>query len=110
MSAPPQMDQATCKAALAEAIAAFEIPENKNRILAILAEVNALPADQQIMQRMMRVLPAVQEIQQNALAKYGFDFPGGAMQAMMQIQLASQNDPEMSEQVKRLMAMASGNM
>ncbi len=77
MSAPPQMDQATCKAALAEAIAAFEVPENKNRILAILAEVNALPADQQIMQRMMRVLPAVQEIQQNALAKYGFDFPGG---------------------------------
>ena len=110
MSAPPQMDQATCKAALSEAIAAFEIPENKNRILAILQEVNALPPDQQMMQRMMRVLPAVQEIQQNALAKYGFDFPGGAMQAMTQIQLASQNDPEMAEQVKRLMAMASGNM
>ena len=86
------------------------MPANKDRILAVLAEVNALPADQQMMARMMKVMPLVQEIQQNALAKYGFDFPGGAMQAMMQIQLASQADPEMAEQVKQLMSMATGNV
>jgi hypothetical protein len=106
----PQMDQQTCKQALQDAIAAFSVPANKDRILAVLAEVNALPADQQMMMRMMKVMPVVQEIQQNALAKYGFDFPGGAMQAMMQIQLASQTDPEMGEQVKQLMSMATGNV
>ena len=86
-------------------IAAFQVEENKQKILKILADVAQLPPEQQVMARMMQVLPAVQEIQQNALEKYGFNFPGGAMQAMMQIQVASQSDPDMAAKVKQLMSM-----
>ena len=69
-----------------------------------------LPPEQQVMARMMQVLPAVQEIQQNALEKYGFNFPGGAMQAMMQIQVASQSDPDMAAKVKQLMSITKATL
>jgi hypothetical protein len=109
MQEAPKLTQDQCKAALDDAIEAFKVEENKQKILNILAEVAKLPPDQQIMARMMQVLPAVQEIQQNALDKYGFNFPGGAMQAMMQIQVASQNDPAMAAKVQQLMQIAQGN-
>ena len=109
MQEAPKLTQDQCKAALDDAIEAFKVEENKQKILNILVEVAKLPPDQQIMARMMQVLPAVQEIQQNALDKYGFNFPGGAMQAMMQIQVASQNDPAMAAKVQQLMQIAQGN-
>lgn len=109
MQKAPQLSQADAKSALDDAIAAFQVEENKQKILKILADVAQLPPEQQVMARMMQVLPAVQEIQQNALEKYGFNFPGGAMQAMMQIQVASQNDPDMATKVKQLMSIAQGN-
>ena len=109
MQQAPQLSQADAKSALDDAIAAFQVEENKQKILKILADVAQLPPEQQVMARMMQVLPAVQEIQQNALEKYGFNFPGGAMQAMMQIQVASQNDPDMAAKVKQLMSIAQGN-
>ena len=109
MQQAPQLSQADAKSALDDAIAAFQVEENKQKILKILADVAQLPPEQQVMARMMQVLPAVQEIQQNALEKYGFNFPGGAMQAMMQIQVASQSDPDMAAKVKQLMSIAQGN-
>ena len=109
MQQAPQLSQADAKQALDDAIAAFQVEANKQKILNILAEVAKLPPEQQVMARMMQVLPAVQEIQQNALEKYGFNFPGGAMQAMMQIQVASQQDPDMAAKVQQLMAIAQGN-
>ena len=105
MQQAPQLSQADAKSALDDAIAAFQVEENKQKILKILADVAQLPPEQQVMARMMQVLPAVQEIQQNALEKYGFNFPGGAMQAMMQIQVASQSDPDMAAKVKQLMSI-----
>ena len=109
MQQGPKLSQEDAKQALDDAIAAFQVEANKQKILNILAEVAKLPPEQQVMARMMQVLPAVQEIQQNALEKYGFNFPGGAMQAMMQIQVASQQDPDMAAKVQQLMAIAQGN-
>ena len=109
MQQAPQLSQADAKLALDDAIAAFQVEANKQKILNILAEVAKLPPEQQVMARMMQVLPAVQEIQQNALEKYGFNLPGGAMQAMMQIQVASQQDPDMAAKVQQLMQIAQGN-
>eukprot|EP00943_MAST-04B_sp_MAST-4B-sp1_P002781 g2781.t1 len=109
MQQGPKLSQEDAKQALDDAIAAFQVEANKQKILNILAEVAKLPPEQQVMARMMQVLPAVQEIQQNALEKYGFNFPGGAMQAMMQIQVASQQDPDMAAKVQQLMQIAQGN-
>ena len=69
MQQAPQLSQADAKSALDDAIAAFQVEENKQKILKILADVAQLPPEQQVMARMMQVLPAVQEIQQNALEK-----------------------------------------
>ena len=68
MQQAPQLSQADAKQALDDAIAAFQVEANKQKILNILAEVAKLPPEQQVMARMMQVLPAVQEIQQVYLA------------------------------------------
>ena len=95
----PQMDQPTAKEALAVVIAAFDIEENKLKIVNILSEFNeATPPPM----KMMRLMPVVMEMQQTALKAYGFDAPGGPMTAMMQIKMHAVNDPEMAAQVERL--------
>ena len=54
MQEAPKLTQDQCKAALDDAIEAFKVEENKQKILNILAEVAKLPPDQQIMARMMK--------------------------------------------------------
>lgn len=75
MSAQPivlTVEQA--KAALADAIAAFDTAENIQAIRAAAAAVA-------VEQRAMAVLPIVQQIQAGVLAKYGFVGPSGVFQA-----------------------------
>lgn len=91
--------------ALDEAIESFEIPENKERMLAAIASCAALEP----MQRMLMLMPIVQEIQGVTMAKYGFQGPGAVMNATMQINMYAMQDPDMQNKVKMLMAKASGN-
>lgn len=91
--------------ALYEAIEAFELPENKERMEAALLQCKGLEPPQ----KMMILLPLVQEIQGKTMEKYGFSGPGAVMNATMQIQMHSMKDPEMQEKVRALMAKAAGN-
>jgi hypothetical protein len=61
------------------------------------------------MQRMLMLMPIVQEIQGVTMAKYGFQGPGAVMNATMQINMYAMQDPDMQNKVKMLMAKASGN-
>ena len=90
--------------ALDEAIASFEIPSNRERMEAAIASCQNLEPGQ----KMMILLPLVQEIQGETMKKYGFEGPGAVMNGTMQIQMHAMKDPEMQEKVKMLMAKASG--
>jgi hypothetical protein len=90
--------------ALNEAFEAFELPENKARMETALASCNGLEAPQ----KMMILLPLVQEIQGETMVKYGFSGPGAVMNATMQIQMHAMKDPEMQNKVRLLMGKATG--
>lgn len=60
-------------------------------------------------QKMMILLPLVQEIQSLTMEKYGFSGPGAVMNATMQIQMHAMKDPDMQDKVRALMAKAVGN-
>ena len=49
MQQAPQLSQADAKSALDDAIAAFQVEENKQKILKILADIAQLPPEQQVM-------------------------------------------------------------
>ena len=63
----------------------LEEDETKAKLLAIVTEVNKMPAQQQQMGKMMRLLPAVQEASGPIMAEYGFQ-ASHAMMFMMQMQ------------------------
>mmetsp|Transcript_8467 Transcript_8467/g.16976 ORF Transcript_8467/g.16976 Transcript_8467/m.16976 type:complete len:110 (-) Transcript_8467:118-447(-) len=109
MATPPPafptltLDEA--KAALSEAIAAFEIPENKERMESAIAGCD--PTNP--MAKMQVLIPIVQEIQASVMAKYKFEGPGAVMAATMQINMFAPQDPEIANGVRMLAAKLSGN-
>ncbi|GMH62977.1 hypothetical protein TrVE_jg1192 [Triparma verrucosa] len=101
----PTLDLEKAKAALAEAIAAFEIPEHKERMETAIASCD--PTNP--MAKMQTLIPIVQEIQGTVMAKYGFEGPGAVMAATMQINMFAPQDPEIANGVRMLAAKLSGN-
>ncbi|GMH68197.1 hypothetical protein TrRE_jg10193 [Triparma retinervis] len=101
----PKLSLEQAKEALKEAMAAFEIPENKARMEEALASV----ADQPPMAKMPVLIPVVQEIQAAAMAKHGFEGPGAVMAATMQINMYAPQDPEIANGVRFLASKLSGN-
>jgi hypothetical protein len=83
-----------CAEALREAIAAFELPANGDRIRAAAA---AAPEEQ----RAMAVLPVVQQIQSSVLSKYGFEGPAGVFTGIMAIKMHGA-DPEIAAGVEKV--------
>lgn len=59
-------------------------------------------------QKMIVLLPLVEQIQAATMAKYGFSGPGAVMMATMQIQMHAMSDPEMQQKVAMLMSKARG--
>lgn len=101
----PQLTHEQAKEALDEAIAAFEIPANREKMEQAIASCVGMEAPQ----KMMILLPIVQDIQAEAMQRYGFSGPGAVMAGTMQIQMHAMQDPEMQEKVKFLMSKVSGN-
>lgn len=102
----PQLTFEQAKEALDEAIASFEIPENKALIENALAQ---LPPGDPI-QRMIVLVPIVEKIQQATMAKYGFAGPGAVMNATMQINMHAMRDPDMQTKCQLLLNRASGRI
>ena len=57
---------------MAKILAVLDDDATQAKLLAIVREVNALPPQQQQMQKMGRLFPAVQEATAPVLAEYGF--------------------------------------
>lgn len=101
----PQLTFEQARDALNEAIEAFELPQNKERMEDALTRSKGLEPPQ----RMMILLPIVQDIQGETMIKYGFSGPGAVMNATLQIQMHAMKDPDMQNKVRALMAKAMGN-
>mmetsp|Transcript_9571 Transcript_9571/g.17968 ORF Transcript_9571/g.17968 Transcript_9571/m.17968 type:complete len:110 (+) Transcript_9571:38-367(+) len=102
----PTLTFEQAKVALDEVIAAFEEPDAKAKMEAALVQTAALEP----MQKMMALMPVVQEVQAAVLVKYGFTAPGAVMNGVMQIQQHAAADPsgDMAAKCQMLMAKASG--
>ena len=101
----PQLTPEQAAAALDDAIAAFEIPENRSRMEDAIASC----ANMEPPAKMMIMLPIVQEIQAEAMNTYGFSGPGAVMAATMQIQMHAMSNPDMQAKVQFLMSKLAGN-
>ena len=74
----PRITLDVAKSALRDAMKNFNIPSNKQKIK------EAMGANDDQMTRMMTVMPIIQEIQADVMAKYGFDSAMDAMSAMQE--------------------------
>ena len=105
----PTLTAAQAEEAMGKIIAILEDETTKAKILAVVAEVNALPAEQQQMAKMMKLMPAVQEVTAPVLEEYGFQ-KGHAMMFMMQMQQYAATVPAVKEGVAKLQAAMAGNV
>ena len=106
MAAPPlTADQA--KDALKKILQTFIDPANKGPLEAALAEVAALPADQQAMAKMAKLVPLVTGMCQPIMTE--FNQPN-IMMGVMQIQMQAQANPAIGEGCALLMKAVSGNV
>ncbi len=105
----PTLTAVQAEEAIGKIITILENEETKTKILAIVAEVNALPADQQQMAKMMRLMPAVQEATSPVLEEYGFQ-KAQAMMFMMQMQQHAAAVPAVKDGVAKLQAAMAGKV
>ena len=105
----PTLTAAQAEEAMGKIITILENEETKAKILAVVAEVNALPADQQGAAKMMKLMPAVQEATGPVLEEYGFQ-KAQAMMFMMQMNQHAATVPAIKEGVAKLQAAMAGNV
>ena len=105
----PTLTATQAEEAIGKIITILEDEETKAKLLAIVTEVNALPADQQQMAKMMKLMPAVQEATAPVLEEYGFQ-KAQAMMFMMQMQQHAATVPAVKEGVAKLQGAMAGNL
>eukprot|EP00420_Gonyaulax_spinifera_P023645 CAMPEP_0197913202 /NCGR_PEP_ID=MMETSP1439-20131203/76209_1 /TAXON_ID=66791 /ORGANISM="Gonyaulax spinifera, Strain CCMP409" /LENGTH=114 /DNA_ID=CAMNT_0043535039 /DNA_START=71 /DNA_END=415 /DNA_ORIENTATION=- len=109
-TAPPQLTKEQAKEAMAEAFKLFEQEDNKAKLKGITEEClkEEDPMKRQL-DMMQKLLPAVNEVLRDVVAKYGFN-ESTLMMAVMQIQMLSVGDEEMQAGVAKIMAFMSGKL
>jgi hypothetical protein len=103
-----QLNSVQAEEAMAKILAVLDDDATQAKLLAIVREVNALPPQQQQMQKMGRLFPAVQEATAPVLAEYGFA-KEQLMGFGMQMQAHAAASPAVKAGVARLMALMSGS-
>ena len=93
------------KLILKETVMLFSLPANQQRLKDALAEVAQLPAEQQPMGKMTKLMPIVTELAGGKLQEYGL--PNVMMGVM---QMVGQQDPVVMEGVQLLTAATMGNV
>lgn len=95
----PTLTLEQAREAMRDAMATFDIEENKQRMEEVVAQAGDDPG-----QKMILIPPVVEEIQRETLTKYGFTAPNSFMLAVFQIQAFAPQDPEIAEGVSVLMS------
>ena len=104
----PQLTKESARTLLSEALGAFAEPANKKELLALMGECEAAGPEQAGMMKMVRMLPAVQEMLKPALRKAGFG-PDDLMSVAMQIQAFGPDDPTIAADTSKLMKAMQGD-
>jgi len=106
---PPQLTKETARTLLDKALATFKQPGNKEKLEGIVKECEGADPSTAGMAKMMKLMPAVQEMMGGALAEYGYG-PGDLLTVTMQIQAFGAADPTIAADVAKLMKAVQGDL
>ena len=107
MAAAPPLTADQAKDALKKVLSTFIEPSNKAKLEAALAEVAALPPDQQGMAKMAKLVPLVTSMCTPIMTEYN---QANVMMGVMQIQMQAQANPAIGEGCALLMKAVSGTV
>mmetsp|Transcript_80722 Transcript_80722/g.203088 ORF Transcript_80722/g.203088 Transcript_80722/m.203088 type:complete len:117 (+) Transcript_80722:76-426(+) len=114
MAAPtvPQLTKEQASSALDEAITIFEKPDNLDKLIKCVEDINKEFGDDPMkkqMQQISQLMPMVQEMVGGVMDKYGFT-KDTLMMGMMQIQMHAMTDPGMQPKAKKIMDALQGKI
>jgi len=103
------MEAKTARAILDAALSTFK--ENKGMLTKVVDEIEAAPGDasSKSMQKMIRLLPKVQQLMAPALEAHGFKVDE-LMSVVMKIQACAADDPSIAADTMKLMKAAQGDI
>ena len=106
---PAKMDPKTARAILDAAFAQFRA--NKDSLTKTIQEIENAPGDasQKQMQKMLQLLPKVQQLMAPALTEHGFK-ADELMSVVMKIQACAADDPTIAADTMKLMKAAQGDI
>jgi len=106
---PFKMEAKTARAILDAALSTFK--ENKGMLTKVVDEIEAAPGDasSKSMQKMIRLLPKVQQLMAPALEAHGFKVDE-LMSVVMKIQACAADDPSIAADTMKLMKAAQGDI
>eukprot|EP00929_Paragymnodinium_shiwhaense_P115736 TRINITY_DN847_c1_g1_i1.p1 TRINITY_DN847_c1_g1~~TRINITY_DN847_c1_g1_i1.p1 ORF type:complete len:332 (-),score=107.76 TRINITY_DN847_c1_g1_i1:85-1080(-) len=105
---PPKLDCKQARELLTKALQTFKQPENKEKLMAIVKECEGMDPSQAGMAKMMKLMPAVQQMMGSTIQEYGFG-PNDLMAVTMQVQAFGTEDPTIAEDSAKLMKAVSGD-
>ena len=106
---PAKMDPKTARAILDAAFA--QLKANKDSLTKTIQDIENAPGDasSKQMQKMMQLLPKVQQLVAPALTEHGFK-PDELMSVVMKIQACAADDPSIAQDTMKLMKAAQGDI
>ena len=106
---PAKMDPKTARAILDAAFAQFKA--NKDSLTKTIQDIENSPGDasQKQMQKMLQLLPKVQQLMAPALTEHGFK-ADELMSVVMKIQACAADDPSIAQDTMKLMKAAQGDI
>jgi len=102
------MTQKTARALLTKALDILKEPANKEKLVGIVKECEGGDETQAKMMKMMKLMPAVQEMVGGTLQEYGYT-AADLMSVTMQIQAFGAQDKSIADDVGKLMKAAQGD-
>ena len=105
----PALTKESARALLTKAVDTFVLPANKAKLSAIVAECDAGPPESASMMKMMKLMPAVQEMMTEPMTAAGFG-PDDLMSVMMQIKSFEGEDPTIAADTEKLMKAVQGDL
>mmetsp|Transcript_128396 Transcript_128396/g.411563 ORF Transcript_128396/g.411563 Transcript_128396/m.411563 type:complete len:344 (-) Transcript_128396:63-1094(-) len=107
-NSPAGLTKETAQELLTKALDTFKVPENKDKLTKIVEECEGMDPGTAGMMKMMKLMPAVQEMMGGTLKEYGYT-PNDLMTVTMQIQALGSQDPSIAADVGKLMKAVQGD-
>jgi len=106
---PPKLTKEKARELLTKAIDTFKEQSNKEKLEALLKECESADPAQAPMMKMMKLMPAVQQLMGPTLTEFGFG-PNDLMSVVMQVQAFGPEDPSIAEDCAKLMKASTGDL